>query len=292
MLRSMTGFGRSNLALNGVNISVEVKSINSKLLDLNLRVPASFKEREMELRKLLSAALVRGKIEAVFNYENEGTGEQQYQINKGQAKNYFHSIVELSEELKIANQDILSSLLRMPEVVTVSEQALGEQEWETVKSVLTKALEQTNSFRIQEGQTLAADFNERVKTILRKLQRVGEMEPKRAEMVREKILQHLADFLDNEKTDKNRFEQEMIYYVEKQDITEEMVRLKNHCDYFLETTARDETINGKKLNFIAQEIGREINTIGSKAGDAAIQRVVVEMKDELEKIKEQLWNVL
>ncbi len=288
----MTGFGRHTIALNGSNITVEVKVVNSKLLDLNLRVPASIREKEMELRKMISQELTRGKAEINISVENDGAGDQEYHINKSQAKRYFESIKEITTELNISSDDALTSLMRMPEVIVAANAELSAEEWTNLKMAMEKALDQTTSFRKQEGESLEADFIERVNIILKKLAEVVVVEPRRSEQVRKKILQHLEEFLDNEKTDKNRFEQEMIYYVEKQDITEEMVRLKTHCNYFLETLEADAVSKGKKLNFISQEMGREINTIGSKAGDADIQKIVVEMKDELEKIKEQLSNVL
>jgi len=286
MMKSMTGFGKAVCELPGKKITIEIRSLNSKQLDLNLRMPSLYREKESELRSEISKQAERGKVDVgIFS---ESTGEASVlNINKALAKTYFNELKELAVELKEDNK-ILPLILKMPDVFKNEKQELDEKEWKVVKACADKAIEEFNKFRGDEGKTLQKEIGARVNTIADLLSEVRKMDENRIPSVRERLQKSVAEL--KEKIDQNRFEQELIYYIEKFDITEEKVRLQTHCDYFLKTMK--EASSGRKLGFITQEIGREINTIGSKANDAGIQKTVVQMKDELEKIKEQLLNVL
>ncbi len=285
MILSMTGYGKQSIQLPTKKITIELKSLNSKNLDINARIPQGYREKEIEFRKLLAERLVRGKVD--FGLYVEITGEETTaEINEGVVKRYMEQLG------KIANGDAIKLLelaLRMPDTLKTDKDALDEAEYSAIKTGLQQALEALLSFREEEGKVLDREFKLRLKLLRELLQRVIEMDPERLENVREKLEKAVKDL--QAEVDTNRFEQELIYYLEKYDITEEKVRLKNHLDYF-ETTLDTKESNGKKLAFISQEIGREINTIGSKANFAPMQQLVVQMKDELEKIKEQLLNVL
>ena len=285
MILSMTGYGKQSIQLPTKKITIELKSLNSKNLDINARIPQGYREKEIEFRKLLAERLVRGKVD--FGLYVEITGEETTaEINEGVVKRYMEQLG------KIANGDavkLLELALRMPDTLKTDKDALDEAEYSAIKTGLQQALEALLSFREEEGKVLDREFKLRLKLLRELLQRVIEMDPERLENVREKLEKAVKDL--QAEVDTNRFEQELIYYLEKYDITEEKVRLKNHLDYF-ETTLDTKESNGKKLAFISQEIGREINTIGSKANFAPMQQLVVQMKDELEKIKEQLLNVL
>lgn len=286
-MRSMTGFGKAVCELPGKKVTVEVRSLNSKQLDLNLRVPGLYREKESELRSEISKQTERGKVDVgIFS---ESTGESNSMtINRALAKGYYNELSSLAKELNEKNDHLLPLVLKMPDVLKSDRQELDEKEWKEVRACVDKAVQDFLRFRDDEGKTLEKDFVNRLGSIVKLLDEVKVLDVKRIPTVRER-LQKSVDEL-KEKIDQNRFEQELIYYIEKFDITEEKLRLQTHCDYFIATM--QEPSSGRKLGFITQEIGREINTIGSKANDAGIQKLVVQMKDELEKIKEQLLNVL
>ncbi|MES2140493.1 MAG: YicC/YloC family endoribonuclease [Bacteroidota bacterium] len=291
MIKSMTGFGKSVTEIPGKKVTVEVRSLNSKALDLNLRLPYIYKEKELGLRSDISKQIERGKIDlTVFTESNQET--LPVAINKTLAKTYYKELKALSEELNENSTNLLALVVKMPEVMKAEREVveLDEAEWEQVKMAVDKAIEAFQKFRSDEGKILANEFQTRIGIIYSLLADVVKMDESRVENVRTRIKNNIAEFVEKEKIDQNRFEQELIYYIEKLDITEEKLRLKTHLDYF--TNTLQEPSSGRKLGFISQEIGREINTIGSKANDAAVQKLVVQMKDELEKIKEQLLNVL
>jgi len=291
MIKSMTGFGKSVTEIPGKKVTVEVRSLNSKALDLNLRLPYIYKEKELGLRSDISKQIERGKIDlTVFTESNQET--MPVAINKTLAKTYYKELKALSEELNENSTNLLALVVKMPEVMKAEREVveLDEAEWEQVKMAVDKAIEAFQKFRSDEGKILANEFQTRIAIIYALLEDVVKMDSSRVENVRTRIKNNIAEFVEKEKIDQNRFEQELIYYIEKLDITEEKLRLKTHLDYFMNTM--QEPACGRKLGFISQEIGREINTIGSKANDAAVQKLVVQMKDELEKIKEQLLNVL
>lgn len=287
----MTGYGKAECLLPGRKLTIEVKSLNSKQLDINTRLPALYKEKELEIRKLIAASLERGKVECSFYYEvtdDGGSGT----INETVVKNYYEQLYKISGELGLeASLELLSTVMRMPDTIRSEKPELEDEEWKAVKTGLQQALQHVNGFRVQEGEALDNDLRERVGSISDKLSRVKQYEEDRIHQIRERIGNNLVAYLKKEELDENRFEQELIFYIEKLDISEEKVRLANHCKYFL-NTLEDSGPSGKKLGFISQEMGREINTLGSKANHAEIQRLVVEMKDELERIKEQILNVL
>ncbi len=287
----MTGFGKSVTEIPGKKVTVEVRSLNSKALDLNLRLPYIYKEKELGLRSDISKQIERGKIDlTVFTESNQET--LPVAINKTLAKTYYKELKALSEELNENSSNLLALVVKMPEVMKAEREVveLDEAEWEQVKGAVDTAIEAFQKFRSDEGKILANEFQTRIGIIYSLLADVVKMDGSRVENVRTRIKNNIAEFVEKEKIDQNRFEQELIYYIEKLDITEEKLRLKTHLDYF--TNTLQEPSSGRKLGFISQEIGREINTIGSKANDAAVQKLVVQMKDELEKIKEQLLNVL
>ena len=291
MIRSMTGFGKAECLLPGKKLTIEVRSLNSKQLDANTRLPTLYKEKELEIRQLIAAALGRGKVECTLYYELSEEASPGI-INVPVVKNYYDQLYKISGELGLeASLDLLSTVMRMPDTLRTEKADLEDEEWDAVKEGLQQALRLVNGFRHQEGETLDQDLRGRISAISGNLIRVEKLENERTVKIRERIGNNLAEFLKKEEMDENRFEQELIYYLEKLDISEEKVRLAHHCDYFLETMNDNDPV-GKKLGFISQEIGREINTLGSKANHAEIQRLVVEMKDELERIKEQILNVL
>ena len=291
MIKSMTGFGKCSIELPDKSVSVEIKSLNSKQFDAYLRLPPIYREKEAEIRVMLTSGLIRGKVELNINIDNNGEAAN-FNFNRSLAKQYFEEIKGLSIELGVdLGDEVISTLVRMPDVLKAEQAELSADEWKKVIYAIGEAIDHLNSFRSQEGKTLEKDLINRVNIIDHLLLEVTPLEQKRIENLRKRILKQLEDSIPRGTVDMNRFEQEMIYYLEKLDITEEKVRLSKHCEYFLETLAEKGT-NGKKLGFISQEMGREINTLGSKANDAEMQKVVVLMKDELEKIKEQLFNIL
>jgi len=285
MIKSMTGFGKSEFTLNQKKITIEIRTLNSKNLDLNLRVANPFKEKEVEIRKLLSNALVRGKVSFVLNVEQQG--EQNLNIiNKDIVKDYIKQMQNIS---KISDKKALELAMALPNVLQTKEEDFDENEWQEIKNKIEETIQKIDAFRKDEGAILEQDFIKRIKTLQELSQKNEILDKERIPAVKKRIKKALSDL--KQEVDQNRFEQELIYYLEKLDITEEKIRLNNHLDYFLKALQSNES-NGKKLGFITQEIGREINTTGSKANFAPMQQNVVLMKDELEKIKEQLLNVL
>lgn len=291
MLISMTGYGKATCELVNKKITIEVKSLNSKQLDLNSRLPGFYKEKELEVRNTVSRMLIRGKVD--FSMYAEVTSlENGSIINTELVKAYFNQLNSLSSELGVGKpEELLSIIMRMPDILKTERQELDENEWMQVAVFIDQALNELIKFRIQEGQALEKDIVERIHIISDLLTQVEPLEAYRLDRVKERLRSNLKELVENENFDKNRFEQELIYYLEKYDITEEKIRLANHCQYFIDTIQMEGEV-GKKLGFIAQEMGREINTLGSKANDASMQKIVIRMKDELEKIKEQLLNVL
>lgn len=291
MIRSMTGFGKASADLPEKSIAVEIKSLNSKQFDAYLRLPPLYREKEAELRLLLSAGLERGKIELNISVDTNGE-TMPFAFNKALARQYYEEIQNLGRDLGIEpGQDLIPVLVRLPDVLKAEQPELSPEEWERVSEVVSQAIGRLNEFRIQEGKALEEDLRGRVQTIERLLTDVEKYEDQRITVLRERIFKQIEEAVPQGSIDMNRFEQEIVYYLEKLDITEEKVRLAKHCRYFLDTMEEDGN-NGKKLGFISQEMGREINTLGSKANDADMQKIVVLMKDELEKIKEQLFNIL
>jgi uncharacterized protein (TIGR00255 family) len=290
MMKSMTGFGKSITEITGKKINVELRSLNSKQLDLNFRIPYIYKEKELELRSEVSKQVERGKVDVGIYLENIQDAAP-VAINKTLAKFYYKELEGLSTELNEA-QNLLPLVLKMPEVLKAEKEIveLDEAEWKEIRKVVDQAIEAFQKFRSDEGRTLEKEFRSRIAIIASLLQEVVALDSLRINAIKERIKNNLSEIIDKEKIDQNRFEQELIYYIEKLDITEEKLRLKTHLDYFI--TTMEEAAAGRKLGFITQEIGREINTIGSKANDSGIQKLVVQMKDELEKVKEQLLNVL
>jgi uncharacterized protein (TIGR00255 family) len=287
----MTGYGKAECLLADKKLTIEIKSLNSKQLDTNTRLPSLYKEKELDIRQLIASELDRGKVECSFHYELSGDAAPGV-INEPVVKAYYEQLYKISGELGLETSlELLSTVMRMPDTLRTEKAEIDAEEWHTVKASLKEALNQVNEFRIQEGRSMDQDLRQRVDSISRKLVLVEPFEQERIEQVRERIEKNLEELGLKESVDENRFEQELIYYIEKLDISEEKVRLANHCKYFLETM-EDKGPAGKKLGFITQEMGREINTLGSKANHKEIQKLVVEMKDELERIKEQVLNIL
>jgi uncharacterized protein (TIGR00255 family) len=285
MIQSMTGFGKKVIQLPSKKITLEIKSLNSKGLDVNARMPSAYREKELELRNIIAKSLVRGKID--FNLYIEMNGEEaSTQLNESVLKAYMQQLKSLAEATKA---ELLQMALRLPDALKTDRDEIDEEEYKTIVSGLKDALKAINDFRSTEGKVLETDMQLRIQNIGKLLDEVKKIDPDRMQQVRERLERAVAEIKEN--VDANRFEQELIYYLEKFDVTEEKVRLANHLNYFLDTLGSADS-NGKKLAFITQEIGREINTLGSKANYAPMQQLVVQMKDELEKIKEQSLNVL
>ena len=289
MIQSMTGYGKAELNLTNANFTIEVRSLNSKQIDANVKMSSIYRDKEIGLRKLLSKKLQRGKIElSIWRESSESSAK--YTLNTELIKEYFSQIQEVTRSLSINSSDIMPSLLKMPEVLVKGEEKTEDNEWEEIAKGIDIAISNILQFRLDEGEKLEADITERINKLSTLLVDIAPFAKARIEKVKKSLADKLAE-IDTKNIDENRFEQELIYYLEKQDITEEQVRLDAHLSYFIKTMKADAP-NGKKLGFIGQEIGREINTIGSKSSDAEMQKIVVEMKDELEKIKEQLLNIL
>jgi uncharacterized protein (TIGR00255 family) len=291
MIKSMTGYGKAIVETPQKKITIEIKSLNSKQFDLNTKVPWLYKEKELEIRNLVSQMLDRGKIDLSL-YCDMLDNDTVTVINKSAVKNYYNQFSDIASELKIDLDDqIFSAIMKLPDTLKTEKPEMPEGEWEMVKNKIIESITMVDQYRVEEGNSIMTDIKKCIGKILTFLESVKTFEEGRITKIREKFLSILEENLGSESYDKNRFEQELIFFLEKYDINEEKVRLKTHCDYFLETVDT-QSPNGKILNFIAQEIGREINTIGSKANDASIQKLVVMMKDELEKIKEQTLNIL
>ena len=292
MLQSMTGFGQARLEAENYTLTIELKSLNSKSLDLSLRLPRFLLEKELEIRNLITKALIRGKVNLSIEFASNKIARTKNRINHALLEAYYRDLEEAAEKVQADKSDLFRLALQMPEVMEVGETEETETvTWEQVLPVLQEAIKNMNQFRQTEGKALTTEIVSYIDRIRILLSEVEKFDPVRIENIKQRITMHLAELTGSEQFNQNRFEQEMIYYIEKLDIAEEKVRLLNHLHYFTETVYLPEP-TGKKLGFIAQEIGREINTIGSKANDAAIQHFVVEMKEELEKIKEQVNNIL
>ena len=291
MLKSMTGFGRAERSVGGKTFLVDIKSLNGKQFELQLKLPAFLKPFEFDIRRILSSKLGRGSVDCTISLKETGNAKP-VTINIELAKAYFQPLADLSKELNLDPSNILSTLVKLPEVITPTSETLTDEEWKAFQKVIMLAIDDLNIHRDDEGKSLEKDLLCRVHNILAQLEEVQKLEPQRKQIIRDDITKLMEEFAGKENYDKNRLEQELIYYIEKIDISEEMVRLRNHCDYFRVVLAETEESKGKKLSFILQEIGREINTTGAKAYDSSIQKCVVMMKDELEKAKEQILNVL
>jgi len=291
MLKSMTGFGRNEQSVGDKTVLVDIKSLNGKQFELSLKIPAFLKPFEFDIRTLLSKRLGRGTVDCLISLKESGAAKP-VSINNDLAKAYYRPIAELSKELELDPSHILSTLLKLPEVITPTGETLTEQEWEIFQKVIEGAIENLDMHRLEEGRSLESDLLLRISNIRKQQEEIAELEPLRKQKIREGLVKVLEDNVGKENYDPNRLEQELIYYIEKIDLSEEQVRLKNHCEYFRNILAEGEESKGKKLSFVLQEIGREINTTGAKAYDSAIQKCVVLMKDELEKAKEQVLNVL
>ena len=301
MIQSMTGYGKAELNLTNANFTIEVRSLNSKQIDANVKMSSVYRDKEIRLRKLLSEKLQRGKIELSI-WREKSESNTNYKVNTEVIKDYHNQVLQLKKDLGLKwnmwtmtpfsakSSDILPTLLKMPEALIKGEEKANDNEWDEIAKGIDIAIENILQFRMEEGKKLEEDITTRINTLSRLLTEILPFGKGRIEKVKKILADKLAE-IDTKNIDENRFEQELIYYLEKQDITEEQVRLDAHLSYFLETMKTDSP-NGKKLGFIGQEIGREINTIGSKSSDAEMQKIVVQMKDELEKIKEQLLNIL
>ncbi|WP_219932398.1 YicC/YloC family endoribonuclease [Perlabentimonas gracilis] len=293
MTRSMTGFGKAEVMVNGKKIVVEVKSLNSKQLDISaLKMPMIYKEKELEIRNKLSQSIVRGKVDFYVSVEKDASSSAPT-INREVFKSYLEQISSITSELKMPMQSepLVQTILRLPDIFNAQADEISDDEWNSLLNCVDMAIANLNTFRDQEGKITEQDLVNKVNSIGELLQQVSPFEGERIETIKNRITENLEKMGNDASVDKNRFEQELIYYMEKFDVNEEKVRLTNHCKYFIDTLNDDEPA-GRKLGFIAQEMGREINTLGSKANHAEIQKIVVRMKDELEKIKEQLLNVL
>jgi uncharacterized protein (TIGR00255 family) len=285
----MTGFGRAIQSFDSKSVTVELRSLNSKFTDVRLKIPQNYKEKEQEIKKIILDRAERGKVDV--NIEIQAvTGAEQFSLNRPLFKKYVKEIKQLAKEDEIPLGEIIPAILRLPNVVMPGEEDLDEKEWTIVLSTLQEALDKFTAFRKQEGEVLQKDMTTRIQSIKANLEKIEPHEKQRIIKIKEKMMRSLEEFMGKKNVDKNRYEQEVLFYLEKIDINEEKVRLSQHCDYFLEQLGNQKTAKGRKLSFISQEIGREINTLGSKAYSSDIQRHVVNMKDELEKIKEQVAN--
>ncbi len=289
----MTGYGLAKGQVDGNNISVEIRTLNSKFLDAQVRIPKNFQDKELDIRNQLSKELVRGKVSINIELINESAGLSGSVVNQDLFNSYYAEFDQLANQVNADKRDLFRLALHSPDVLNgsnMSDDEINEQ-WKHISSFIKEALAKCNDFRIQEGEKLSEELKSYIGRIADCLAQVKELDPQRTEVIRERIQSHVTEINQSDDFDQNRFEQEMIYYIEKLDISEELVRLKTHLDYFIEVMGANSS-QGKKLGFVSQEIGREINTIGSKANFAPVQKLVVEMKDDLEKIKEQLLNII
>jgi len=289
----MTGYGKAECKLKNKTVSIELKSLNSKQLDIYTRLPNLYREKDLELRNILINLLKRGKVELTINIEYSDK-ERASIINSDIAKNYYKQLQSMSKDLDINSPEpLLQIIMRLPEVLKTENEELDFEEWKSIMDSMKSSIDELDNFRIQEGIALSRDLSHRVDLIENYLEKINKFENKRIENIKKRLTGNLNEWVSKENIDLTRFEQELIYYLEKLDITEEKIRLKNHCKYFRDVMNenKDEPV-GKKLSFISQEMGREINTMGAKANDFDIQKLIVMMKDELEKIKEQLNNIL
>lgn len=291
MLLSMTGFGNSKGHFEGKEIVIELRCINSKVNDFRLKLPNSYRQHELDLRKILNNQVVRGKLDLTITVDSNGQSED-FVLNKQLFINFYHQILSLSDQIDLKSADILNAIMKFPNVISAQDTLISDKQYAYTLDLLDEAIEKLTDFRSLEGSTIENDMVLRIESIKRLLQEVEQLDPDRVNLLKEKLLKSLQANFETENYDRNRFEQELIYYIERLDITEEKVRLKQHCDYFLEELNTEGKVKSRKLNFISQEIGREINTLGAKAQYSPIQKLVVGMKDELEKIKEQMSNIL
>lgn len=291
MLYSMTGYGRAEQVINDKTFLVEIRSLNGKQFDIRLALPTLLKPYEFEVRSLLSEGLSRGSVECNIMLKQNGSAKP-VTINTELAKSYFEPVAQLASQLNMSTDNLLGVLLKLPDVVTPSTDVLSPEEWQAFEGLIKQAIGELNQHRREEGKALEADLLERINNIQSHEQTIAAMEPERRKKIKDGLVKVLEENVGKDNYDPNRLEQELIYYIEKIDISEEQVRLKNHCDYFRQILNESEISKGKKLSFILQEIGREINTTGSKAYHSQVQKCVVQMKDELEKAKEQILNAL
>jgi uncharacterized protein (TIGR00255 family) len=289
MLLSMTGYGRVKQTFGEKTISIEIRSLNSKYSDVRVKVPQNYKEKEVEIRKIVIDKVERGKIDLSLEISSNEGGDD-YGLNIALFKKYHHELSKLAKELHIPDGDMLQAILRLPNVVSSAAESIDEEEWSQVKDTLHKAIDKFQQYRSIEGEAMEQDMTLRVNNIASLLGQLAPFEQGRVTRLRQRLHQNLEEHLGKDKIDENRFEQEILFYLEKIDLTEEKVRLEQHCKYYLEELATEKSQKGRKLSFISQEMGREINTMGAKAYSSDIQRIVVGMKDELEKIKEQVAN--
>lgn len=287
----MTGYGRASAGFREKMISVEVKSLNSKFTDLRVKIPQNFREKETELRKIVIDRAERGKLELSIDVKSL-QGDDGFGLNRPLFKRYYLELQKLLQDMDAPPSDLVQAILKIPNVVSTEEQEIDDDEWEAVMEAMGRALVLFDKYRLDEGNAMEDDLRARVGNILEMLTQVNPFEEDRVSKIRQRMYQNLEEFMGKENVDKNRFEQEVLFYLEKMDITEEKVRLEQHCRYFLEELDKQITAKGRKLGFISQEMGREINTLGAKAYSPEIQRLVVSMKDELEKIKEQVANTV
>ena len=291
MIYSMTGFGQAKGTYNGKTIKVEIKSLNGKTTDLRLKMPSSYKSKEIAIRNQILNVAIRGKVDTNISIES-ALGDEVYSIRAELFKQYYNELNRVSDDLNIKNGDVLQSIMRIPGVLFQKEVEFSVEEWDAVQSIIKDALEQFDKFRLSEGDAMYNDLVSNLDSIRASLNSVDEHEENRVTKLKERIRKNLEQFIQDEGVDKNRYEQEILYYLEKLDINEEKMRLAQHCNYFEEVLKEDKPSKGKKLAFISQEMGREINTMGAKAQEHNIQQIVVTMKDDLEKIKEMMANVL
>jgi uncharacterized protein (TIGR00255 family) len=292
MLKSMTGFGKASGQIDERTVNVEIKSLNSqKGLDLSIKLPSKYREYEYALRNKAAVILQRGKVDVYITLEHN-TASSELSLNTELIKSYFEEFKKIADEIGASAENLLPTILKMPDVIGESHEESSEDELKRVEEILAKAINEVESFRATEGQSLQTELFFRITNIERFSADLSLEDKRRVTDIRAKLKNNLDSLIPKDKIDANRYEQEVIYYIEKLDITEEITRLKSHCDYFRNVISDKEELKGRKLNFIAQEIGREINTVGSKANDAVMQKIVVNMKDELEKVKEQTSNIL
>ncbi len=291
MVLSMTGFGQAQEVVGNQKFSLELKSLNGKASDIRLKVPSYYKDKEMIVRRTLLKGAMRGKIDANLSIVSDA-GDDEFGINAALYKKYFNELLEIHKSIDAPTGDLASAILRIPNVVSSRDEEISDEEWKVVESIMAKAVESLNSFRADEGKAMYKDLMSSRDIIANGIPKVEPFEEERIERLKERLTRNLNEYKQNDSVDQNRFEQEMIYYLEKLDINEEKVRLAQHCEYFEEVINNSDLEKGKKLQFIAQEMGREINTLGAKAQHSEIQQVVVSMKEALEKIKEQVLNIV
>lgn len=289
MLLSMTGYGRLTNKFKDKNITVEIRSLNSKYTDIRLKIPQNYKEKESEMRRLVTERVERGKIDMLIEVSSM-QGDDSYSLNLPLFKKYYRELSGLAEELEMAKGDLMQAILKLPNVISPEEDTVDEEEWKALLATLNGAIDKFDQFRRDEGAAMEKDLKLRIANILENLGQLDPFEEVRVTRLRQRLHQNLQEYLGKDKVDENRFEQEILFYLEKIDVTEEKVRLEQHCKYFQEELVKNITLKGRKLSFITQEMGREINTLGAKAYSSDIQKIVVRMKDELEKIKEQVAN--